>query len=70
MYKISDKVIMFIKETMEIWRMELTAGEKFLDEVKIPGGIFQVDALSPLLFVIAMMPLNKLRKCTGGYKNQ
>ena len=29
------------------------------------GGIFQGDALSPLLFVIAMIPLNHiLRKCT------
>ena len=30
---------------------------------------FQGDALSPLLFIIAVMPLNHiLRKCTAGYK--
>ena len=34
---------------------------------KIPRGIFQGDALSPLLFVIARMPFDHiLRKCAGG----
>ena len=49
--------------------MELKAGGKSLAEVKIQRGIFQGDALSLLLFVIAMMPLNLiLRKCTARYK--
>ena len=65
MYKISDEVINFIKKTMQTWRMELTAGGRR----KIQRGIFQGDALSPFLFIIAMMPLNHtLRKCTAGYK--
>ena len=43
--------------------------EKALAEIKIQRGIFRGDALSPLLFIIAMMPLNHiLRKCTAGYK--
>ena len=38
-------------------------------ETKIQRGIFQGDALSPQLFIMAMMPLNHiLRKCTAGYK--
>ena len=38
-------------------------------ETKIQSGIFQGDALSLLLFIIAIMPLNQiLRKCTAGYK--
>ena len=54
---------------MKNWRIELTAGEKSLAETKIQRGIFQGDALSPLPFIIAMMPLNYiLRKCTAGYK--
>ena len=69
MYKISDEVINFIDKTMKTWRVKLIAGGRRLAEAKIQRGIFQRDALSPLLFIIAMMPLNHiLRKCTAGYK--
>ena len=69
MYKIFDKVIKFIMETMKNWKVELTAAEKLLAEVKIQWGIFQGGALSPLLFQVATSPLNnKLRKCTGSYR--
>ena len=69
MYKISDEVINFIEKTMKTWRVELAAGGRSLAEVKIQRGIFQGDALSPLLFINTMMPLTHiLRKCTAGYK--
>ena len=69
MYKISHKVINFIDKTMKTWRVELTAGGRSLAETKIQKSIFQGDALSPLLFIIAMMPFNHiLRKYTTGYK--
>ena len=69
MYKLSHKVINFIEQTMKTWRVELTAGGRSIAETKIQIGIFQGDALSPLLFIIAMMPLNHiLRKCPAGYK--
>ena len=68
-YKISDEVINFIKKTMKTWRAKLTTGVRSLCEAKIQRGIFQGDALSPFLFVIAMMTLNRtLVKCTGVYK--
>ena len=49
--------------------MELTTGGRTLAETKIQRGIFQGDALSPLIFIIAMIPLKHiLRKCIAGYK--
>ena len=66
MYKISHEVIKFIEQTMNTWRVELTAGGRSITETKIQRVIFQGDALSPLLFIIAMMLLNHiLRKCTA-----
>ena len=69
MYKISHEVINLIEKTIQTWRVELTTGGRSLAETKIQSGIFQGDALSLLLFIIAMMPLNHiLRKCIAGYK--
>ena len=56
MNNISDEVVNFIEETMKIWRVELAAEEKSLAETKIQRGIFQGDALSPLLFTDATQP--------------
>ena len=65
----AGEVIKFIKVTMKIWIVELSVRGKKLAEVKIKIGIFQGDALSPLLFVIIMMSLSHMfRKCTWGDK--
>ena len=53
MYKISDEVINFVEKTMKTWRVKVTSGGKSLAEAKIQRGIFQGDARSPLLFIIA-----------------
>ena len=69
MYKISYEVINFIDNTMKTRRVELTAGGRNIAEAKAQKSILQGDALSPLLFLITMIPLNFiLRKCTAGYK--
>ena len=69
MYKISHGIMNFIEKTMKTWGVELTAGGRILAEAKIQRGIFQGDALSPILFIIATMRLEHiLRKCTAGYK--
>ena len=69
MYKISDEVNKVIETSMKTRRFELSAGGKSLAEVKIQRVISQGHALSSLLFIIAMMPLNyMLGKCTAKYK--
>ena len=54
---------------MKTWIVELIAGGRSLAEIMIQRGIFQGNALSPLLFIIGLMPLKHIfRKCTTGYK--
>ena len=54
---------------MKTWRVELTAGRWRLAEAKTQRITLQGDALSLLLFIIVMMPLNHIpRKCSAGYK--
>ena len=57
-YKISYQAVQFIEKTMQTWGVELTVGGKSLEEVNIQWEIFQGDALSLLIFEIAMMPLH------------
>ena len=64
-YKISDKVLKFIENTVENWRVELTAGGKSLAVLKIQRGIFQGDVLSLLLF--APFSIATTLKYRGGH---
>ena len=61
-----------IRETLETsmknWKTELTANGQSLGEIEIKRGIFQGDSLSPLLFVIVLIPLSLvLRDTKLGY---
>ena len=60
MYNISKKVMQFITKAMSNWGVELTARGKTLADKKIQRGIFQGDALSTLLFIIAMILFNPI----------
>ena len=54
---------------MEKWRVLLYSGNSELDEVEIKRGIFQGDSLSPLVFVLALIPLSLiLRKTKAAYE--
>ena len=69
MYKISHEIINFIEKKHEKLESWINSKRIKLGWNKIQRGIFQGDALSPLLFIIAMMPLNHiLSKCSAGYK--
>ena len=54
---LNKKLITFLQSTMKNWRVELTCNNEKLGEVEIKKGIFQRDSLSPLLFVITLIPL-------------
>ena len=57
-----------LEKRMAQWRTELMAGEHALGIVNIRRGIFQGDSLSPLLFVVSLIPFSLvLRKMKVGY---
>ena len=57
MFGVAVNLRSFISESMKHWNTELNAGRSRLGNVKIKQGIFQGDSLSPLLFVMTMIPL-------------
>jgi len=66
---VAENIRDFLKRNMANWRTVLTSSGEELGEVGIRRGIFQGDTLSPLLFVVAMIPLSYLlNKETMGYK--
>ena len=53
---------------MQSWRMVLFSKNKKLGKVNIRRGIFQGDSLSPLLFLVALIPITIiLRTIKQGY---
>ena len=48
--------------SMEKWKVMLCSGNFVLGEVEIKRDIFQRDFLSPLVFVLALIPLNLILK--------
>ena len=60
--------IELLKRSMQSWRTVLFSGKNKLGKVNIRRGIFQGDSLSPLLFVVALIPVTiMLRTLKQGY---
>ena len=65
----AKNIISTISNSMVNWKTVLTSGGTVLGQVDIKRGIFQGDSLSPLLFIVIMLPLTLvLRKMRAGYR--
>ena len=68
-FGIAENVKAFLTSSMNNWKTKLTSSGEFSGTVNVKRGIFQGDSLSPLLFVLCMIPLSLiLRKVTAGYE--
>ena len=66
---VADNIKRLMRESMESWKTQLTTCGKDLGEVSIRRGIFHGYSLSPLLFVIAMLPLSSvLNESAAGHQ--
>ena len=71
MVGLDGNIIGLIKQSMNKWRTNLYADGRLLGSVHIRRGIFQGDSFSPLLFVIALLPLTHILRETGmGYQEE
>ena len=69
MFGIAENVRNFLQKSMTQWKLPLTSNGEELGEVDVKRGIFQGDSLSPLLFVLSMIPLSLLlRKVQACYE--
>ena len=66
---VADNRSHLLSKSMKNWQTILMAGNEELARVLIQRGIFQGDTLSPLLFVIGLVPLSHtLWKVNAGYQ--
>ena len=69
MFHIADNVIAFLEKSMELWQTVLQLNQTIIGIVLIKCGIFQGDSLSPILFIICLIPLTLLLSSTTfGFK--
>ena len=69
LYKVNRTLRTFLKNSMGLWKTTLEVNSRQLTQVAIKCGIYQGDALSPLLFYMGLNPLSQIITRTGyGYK--
>jgi len=65
LYKVHPKLCSFISNVMQYWKVSLYCTDQYYGEINILRGIYQGDSLSPLLFVLALMPLSGILNSTN-----
>ena len=69
LFGVAENIKILLVNSMEKWKVMLCSGNSELGEVEIKHGIFQRDSLSPLVFVLALIPLSLiLRKAKAACK--
>ena len=69
MVGVSEQIKLLLSERMKAWRVDLTCNNQSLGRVDIKRGIFQGDSLSPVLFVLCLLPLTLiLHKSESAYR--
>ena len=65
----AENIKSLLVKSMDKWKVMLCSGNSELGKVEIKRGIFQGDSLSPLVFVLALIPLSLiLRKEKAAYE--
>ena len=69
LFGVAENIKSLLVNSMVKWKVMLCSGNSELGEVEIKRGIFQGDSLSPLVFVLALIPLSLiLRKAKAAYE--
>ena len=69
LFGVAENIKSLLVNSMEKWKVMLCSGNSELGEVEIKQGFFQGDSLSPLVFVLALIPLSLiLRKAKASYE--
>ena len=69
LFGVAENIKSSLVNRMERWKVMLCSGNSEFSEVEIKRHIFQGDSLSPLVFVLALIPLSLiLRKVKAAYE--
>ena len=69
LFEVAENIKTLLVNSTEKWKVMLCSGNSELGKVEIKQGIFQGDFLSPLVFVLALIPLSLiLRKTKAAYE--
>ena len=64
-FGVAENIKSLLLNSMEKWKVMLCSGNSLLGEVEIKRSIFQGDSLSPLVFVLALIPKFHFTKGEG-----